>query len=492
MQYVARATESYVRGMPKEVRKSYGQFFTGIETARYMASLFCVPSQKEELHLLDAGAGSGILAAAIVERLQNERQLKKLHLTCYETDEHILPVLRNNLEYLAEQSRIPLDFCLREENYILSQQADYNSFLDSQPSPQKYDFVIGNPPYVKIGKDAPEAKAMRDVCHGAPNLYALFASMGMFNLADEGQMVYIIPRSWTSGAYFKFFRKKLFATCSLRHIHLFARRDNVFDRENVLQETMILKLEKGASDQGIVNITTSQSSKSFETLTRYQCDVTQLVRGDDRFVYLITNADEARAVQRISSCHHTLKTMGIPMKTGLTVDYRETADLRPRAEEGAIPLIYPQHIKQGKVVFPLGKTNEYLNTRRGALKQRNVNYLFVKRFTSKEELRRLQCGVYLSRKLPGYDMISTQNKINFIGGLDALSDCIVYGLYVIFNSTLYDTYYRVMNGSTQVNSTEINCIPVPDMPIIEAMGKTLLQTRDMSESACDRILSHYV
>lgn len=34
--------------------------------------------------------------------------------------------------------------------------------------------------------------------------------------------------------------------------------------------------------------------------------------------------------------------------------------------------------------------------------QENRNYLFVKRFTAKEERRRLQCGVYLSKNYPQY------------------------------------------------------------------------------------------
>ena len=104
----------------------------------------------------------------------------------------------------------------------------------------------------------------------------------------------------------------------------------------------------------------------------------------------------------------------------------------------------------------------------------------------------MQYGVYLSRKHPEHTLISTQNKINFIGGMRELSDCIVYGLYVIFNSTLYDSYYRVINGSTQVNSTEINSIPVPDIPVIEAMGKALIKARNMSETSCNEILARYV
>ena len=97
-------------------------------------------------------------------------------------------------------------------------------------NPKKSDFVIGNPPYMKISKDAPEATAMPEVCYGAPNLYFLFASMGLFNLQDNGEMVYIIPRSWTSGAYFKRFREYFLTEGRLEHIHLFVSRNKVFDK----------------------------------------------------------------------------------------------------------------------------------------------------------------------------------------------------------------------------------------------------------------------
>ena len=42
-----------------------------------------------------------------------------------------------------------------------------------------FDYVIGNPPYMKIPKDAPEATAMPEVCYGAPNLYFNFCVYGI-------------------------------------------------------------------------------------------------------------------------------------------------------------------------------------------------------------------------------------------------------------------------------------------------------------------------
>ena len=126
------------------------------------------------------------------------------------------------------------------------------------------------------------------------------------------------------------------------------------------------------------------------------------------------------------------------------------------------------------------------------LMQDNQNYLFVKSFTAKKERLRLQCSVYLLKKYTQYKKIGTQNKINFVDGLiTEMPECLVYVLYVIFNSTLYDEYYRVLNGSTQVNSTEINAMPVPDLERIKEMGKKLMEHMDMSESNCDMILEEY-
>ena len=180
------------------------------------------------------------------------------------------------------------------------------------------------------------------------------------------------------------------------------------------------------------------------------------------------------------------------MKTGLVVDFRNKDLLRKEPEKGAIPLIYSQHIREGRVHFPQRKNNEYIAEVRKGLIQKNKNYLFLKRFTSKEERRRLQCGIYLKRYLPDFSYISSQNKVNFIDGRSDISECVIYGLFVIFNSTLYDTYYRVLNGSTQVNSTEINSLPIPSMQIIEEMGKKLLHTKDLSEHHCNQILESYI
>lgn len=489
---IIEKTSEYIDSMPKKERKKYGQFFTSIETARYMAGLFDIPENQDRIRILDAGAGSGILSCAMLERLEEIELINEVELVCYETDQNILPLLQQNLKLTRQTSSKNVNITIRDDNYITSQYLDFNHMIGGDFNPPKYDVVIGNPPYMKIPKDAPEAKAMPDICYGAPNMYFIFAAMGLFNLKNDGEMVYIIPRSWTSGAYFKRFRDYFLSEGKLYHIHLFGSRNKVFDKEDVLQETIIIKVKKTPEKPDIVTISSSNTNKDFDNCREIKVPYDLIVSGEEKYVYLVTNEDEVEVLRKLNKYDKTLPDIGLRMKTGLTVDFRNRDILRDTEEEGTIPLFYSQHIKQGQVKFPIQKDHEYILTDQKGLMQENKNYLFVKRFTAKEEPRRLQCGVYLSRKFSKYKKISTQNKINFIDGvLTDMSECLVYGLYVLFNSTIYDEYYRILNGSTQVNSTEINNMPVPELETIQEMGRKLLKTRDFSEHGCDLIMEGY-
>lgn len=494
LDFVIQKTNRYIDRMPKSQRKKYGQFFTSKETAAFMAGLFMVPVNKAELYILDAGAGSGILSTALIERLQEISNIRYVYLVCYELDSNIIELLNENLRWVQQNAGLKFEFEIKEDNYILSQMYEYNNMYFSEYKSLKYDMVIGNPPYMKIAKDAAESKAMPDVCYGAPNLYFLFATMGMFNLSSNGELVYIIPRSWTSGAYFKRFRQKLFKDGILEHIHIFTSRKKVFDNESVLQEIIIIKVKKSTKIPNSITITTTQSNKEFCNKTIFKAPYTTVISGEDNYVYLVTNEEEVKILERLNRWTNTLPSIGLRMKTGVTVDFRNRELLRDKrvAGEESVPLFYSQHIQAGKIIFPISKKHEYIVTNKASLLQPNTNYLFVKRFAAKEERRRLQCGVYLAKEYSNYTKISTQNKINYICGYKELSEAIVYGLYVLFNSTLYDKYYKILNGSTQINSTEINSMPVPTMEIIEALGMELMKYKDMTELCCDKILMGFI
>ncbi len=491
LEYIISQTFSFLESMPKKERKKKGQFFTSRETAEYMAGLFCFDFLSNSIQILDPGTGTGILAAALIERLQKTKRVDAVSLTCYETDSEVLPILKSNLEYIRQNCTISFEYRVIEDDYLLSQADSFEQTLSTSEGLVKYDLIIGNPPYLKILKDNPAALAMPSVVHGTPNLYFLFAAMSLFNLKDNAEMVYIIPRSWTSGAYFKAFRQYFLKYGKLEHIHLFVSRNNVFSQDQVLQETIIIKAKKTRIVPETIMLTSSQTNGDFRAVHSIVLPYHSVVVGDDLYVFLPTNEGEVDVIQKINRYSVTMPDIGIRMRTGIIVDFRQYNDLRKEQGENNVPLFYSQHIKNGRVNhLPSGKEFDWVTSTKPSLIQKNKNYIFCKRFTAKEERRRLQCGIYLASDFPEYPCIGTQNKINFIERIDGKEMSLpeLYGVYALLNSTIFDMYYRILNGSTQVNSTEVNNIPVPPISTIQEIGVRLIAGNSLSTEMCDCIL----
>ena len=492
LDYVIKQTMSFLENMPKSKRKKKGQFFTSAETAMFMADMFDLSDCEGSVSVLDPGAGTGILSIAFLERLMSLSSDINASLTCYETDPEVLPVLKSNLEYAKSEYPGRIEYRVLEEDYILSQSNDFEENLLANEDPLKYDYIIANPPYLRVMRDHPAAMSMPKVVHGAPNLYFLFAAMSLFNLKNEAEMVYIIPRSWTSGAYFKAFREYLLSVGKIEQIHLFVSRDKVFNAEEVLQETMIIKVIRSNYKPENVLITSSNSCNDFANITKLMAPYDAVVSGEDLYVYLPTSDEEIEVIKKINTYHTTLPDEGLKMKTGIVVDFRQWDELRKEPGDHILPLFYSQHIRDGRVNHqPSGKEFDWIIDEKPGLIQKNKNYVFIKRFTAKEERRRLQCGVYSPADFKEYKFIGTQNKINFIDRVDGseMDAQTTYGVYALLNSTLFDMYYRILNGSTQVNSTEINNIPVPPANMIKKIGERVLVTADLSTDNCDRIIT---
>ena len=71
-EYAERLSEIYSANYNSNLRKGRGQIFTPIKISSFMADLF--DSFENQINLLDPGAGTGILIAAVCEKILTENK----------------------------------------------------------------------------------------------------------------------------------------------------------------------------------------------------------------------------------------------------------------------------------------------------------------------------------------------------------------------------------------------------------------------------------
>jgi adenine-specific DNA-methyltransferase len=101
------------------------------------------------------------------------------------------------------------------------------------------------------------------------------------------------------------------------------------------------------------------------------------------------------------------------------------------------------------------------------------NYVLVKRFSSKEEPRRVVAAIYDPARVPA-PLVGFENHLNvYHAGNAGLPLALAKGLAVFLNSTLVDSYFRQFNGHTQVNATDLRMLRYPGRQVLEALATSV-------------------
>lgn len=513
---IEKNTFEYQKKVSKKDRKSKAQFFTTLSIAQYMSSLSDVAVGKENLNILDCGAGTGILTCSLIDKLIEEGFDGAINVDLYENDEKVIGTLSKNMKLYTDKYK-NLTINIIQDNFILSnKEAWMNDGFEGI-----YDIVISNPPYKKLVKLSEESIAMSKVVHGQPNIYFLFMAMSIKLLKTGGEMIFITPRSFTSGAYFKAFRRYLLDNTVLTNIHIFNSRNNLFKGEEVLQETVITRAIKAFSGKVESNLfmivespeicVTVDSEKEnikydisltisedadFDHMQKIDVCCSDLITGcDNRFILLPSSLEEVEILKKLCRYTDNLTTLGFKLKTGKVVDFR-AGEYLTQEKDGAVPLFWPDNFIDNRITFVSNEDNfRYVisSVDSKSILQENKDYILVKRFTSKEESRRIQPALYNHVDFNDFDKIGVENHVNFIEkekGYMSMEE--QYGIFCYFNSTIVDKYYRIINGNTQVNATEFNAIPMPAIDVVIAMGKDLLNSDDINTDTCNSIIEKYI
>ena len=482
----------------KMQRETMGQYLTPVAIARFMASLF--NNTTAPVRLLDPGAGTGILTGAFVQEMAGRPTApSQIHAFCYELD----PAMRNYLDATlttcqtyAKASAIAFASTVMQTDFIrwgadkLSAQGSF--FEEFIP---QFTHCIMNPPYKKIRNDSQHRAWLRKIGIETSNLYSGFLAVALQLLAPGGELVAIIPRSFCNGPYFRAFRRFLLQQSAIRQLHIFEDRDKIFASDHVLQENVILHVIKGQHQEEV--LITSSSGDNFDELTWHEVSLQQIVKPDDENVVIHIPAShlDQWVVDRVSVFTSTLSDLAIEVSTGPVVEFRQKKHIKQDAVASSHPLIYPSHFENGFVRWPNErgkKPNAIVETETNhSLFMPNGWYVLTKRFSSKEERRRVVAALHHAYWVAG-QKIGFENHLNvFHKQKQGLEPSIAKGLAVYLNSTLLDLYFRQFSGHTQVNATDLRALRYPDADVLRHLAKLVGETfpaQDIIDQALDEVI----
>jgi hypothetical protein len=360
---------------------------------------------------------------------------------------------------------------------------------------RRYDYVIGNPPYVSFGLRGVQtinSGRYRYLRKEYPNsaeyklsLYALFFERGAELLLPGGKLAYITPDSFLFGKYYAKLRHYL---ASMAIISITLLEFSAFD-DATIGSGVITVLSKREALGNTVNVATAVSTRDLETgcyAEHYQYDQQYL---HPRF-HLFLSQEELTVFDSLNACGSVLGDY-CGVYSGCIAKYGQASII------SAIPAsshsIYDQ---SGKLILcddqAQGRWHKLL--RRGAnigqyRKMPNGQYIYIH---EDETVRKLyaKSGFDL-KKYEGEKLLLRQTGGDLIAAYDDEGYFCLNNMHVIYstngsmpltvvqallNSYLYNFYYHCINRETKRVLPQIDIDILKQLPLMPVANTSYVST----------------
>ena len=296
-------TINYIKETDLNYRKSLGQYFTPKSIREMLLSK--LPNTIRKPKVLDPGCGTGEFL------ITAKKYFKDSELYGWDIDKKLVDITKQ----VAPEAH------LKNTDALLSQ--DYD----------KYDFVIGNPPYYEFSPSEEIKKKFIAVINGRVNIFNLFIYQGIRWLKEGGYLAYVVPPSMNNGAYFQKLRRFIVDNSNIEYLHIL-RDPKIF--HGALQSTMLLILKKGGNKG------------------------TYLFKKNGILIF----SEGAKYLQKAFRNNVTLHDLNFEVKTGRLV-WNENKKILTNNPKGAIPLIWAHNIGENELKFPILREDkpQYVKTK---------------------------------------------------------------------------------------------------------------------------------
>ncbi|HEU4555553.1 MAG TPA: N-6 DNA methylase [Chitinophaga sp.] len=485
----------YTAVLPESTRSSNGVFYTPPAlTSRLIQISESAGVSWTKAKVVDPACGGGAFLAPICRKIQAALKDKSSAEIVQHIQTHVVGLeidpfggwltqvfVEVALKDLIRSAGMPMKNLVRICNSLE---------LESIAEVDRFDLVIGNPPYGKLKLTNNIRDRFKESLYGHPNLYGLFTHLAFDLVKQHGIVSFLTPTSFLSGEYFKNLRAYIRRQSSPVEIDFVSFRKGVF--EDVLQETMLSVYKKKASKKASVAVnqitTVPKGALHIHNVGKFT-----LAKDTSAPWILPRSPLQSKAVHAMEKMAFRLKDWGYKVSTGPLVWNRHKHQFCKKLSTDAYPVVWSEAVTQdGRFVLKAEKKNhtpyfrpdsdnDWLITTRPCI--------LLQRTTAKEQHKRLIAAALPKELLLEYKGVIVENHLNMIIPTQAKPLVEPAVLAAFLNSIIVNDCFRTISGSVAVSAYELEALPLPAPEEMKALAKLIKQSRSDSkiEAACLKI-----
>ena len=215
-----------------------------------------------------------------------------------------------------------------ENNELTLVNQDYLKWNASQ----KYDLIVGNPPYFVMKKGEVDER-FHDFIEGRPNIFTLFIIHSLQFLEKDGILAFVLPKNFVNCLYYSLLRHHIYEKYKI--IDIIHCDGNLF--MGTAQDTIIFIIQNTTPSEGHNDNFTMNAS----TTT------------------LFNSVSNTQRIKELSEGSKTLSELGFDLNIG-TVVWNQHKDILT-TDKDQTRLIYSGDIKNNKVILTQYKNPEKKN-----------------------------------------------------------------------------------------------------------------------------------
>jgi adenine-specific DNA-methyltransferase len=288
----------------------------------------------------------------------------------------------------------------QKDFFVAARRVQVANTLDMRPR-GKFDVLVGNPPYARVGKDKYEDFVERWPSltdrGGYLNLSMAFLNHCLEFLKPGGLLSFVMPAGFIGGPSFTAFRKSIAA--EVVAIDRIEKRDGMF--LDVIQDCVVLTMKRGVSRSHSVAVSSLQGDGSETMLGRIK-----LPKGGSH--WQLPNAKDITTGKSLSD-------LGWKGKVGTVVPHRWKDRVVSDHRLGSLPLIWAAAIRpDGRVDY--ARMCQRVNGHR-VIVDPEVSYvirrpcLLVQRTSNRKQKRRINAAVVDQKFLNTVGPFVTENHV---------------------------------------------------------------------------------